>query len=76
MDRDQLVKATYKAGLSLNRLKAKYGLISPKRAASMEKSILLTLQMVQRIDKLVAWGNENELSHLAPYIDWLNIHPH
>jgi hypothetical protein len=37
MNRDQIAEATYEAGLRLNRLKARYGLIEPAIAEATER---------------------------------------
>jgi len=54
MDRDTLARTTYEAGRRLNRLKARYGIISPEKAADTEARIQRALLLMDQIDHLVA----------------------
>ncbi len=53
MTRDEIVDSSYQAGLRLNRLKEKFGLIDPQVAAATEKRILLAMEMIRRVDELM-----------------------
>ena len=67
MTRDQIVDATYEAGLRLNRLKARYGLIAPQVADAVETRILAARQLMAEIDEIMALPcpEEREKSLLA-----------
>ncbi len=76
MTRHQIAETTYEAILRLIRLKAKYGNIPPKLAATGEKHIEEAWEMMHRIDALMAGGNlEEELPRLKPVVDKINAHP-
>jgi B12-binding domain/radical SAM domain protein len=50
MNRDEIVYSTYEAGKRLNRLKAEFGLIDSKTAASVEMRLEGTVRMMKEID--------------------------
>lgn len=52
MGRDEIVKSSYQAGLRLNRLKERYGIIDSVTAERTEKRILLAMEMIRRIDEI------------------------
>ncbi len=52
MRRDEIVESSYQAGLRLNRLKEKYGLLDSATAAKTEKRILLAMEMIRKIDEI------------------------
>ena len=54
MSRDEIVNSTYEAGRRLNRLKAEFGLIDPKRAESVEMRIEGAVRMMKEIDRIMA----------------------
>jgi B12-binding domain/radical SAM domain protein len=54
MDRDQIVDSTYEAGLRLNRLKAKYGLVSPVQAERTEARILRARRLSAQVDDIMS----------------------
>jgi B12-binding domain/radical SAM domain protein len=53
MTRDDIVQTSYQAGLSLNRLKEKYGLLDPATADRTEKRILLAREMIGKVDEII-----------------------
>jgi radical SAM superfamily enzyme YgiQ (UPF0313 family) len=53
MTRDDIVQTSYQAGLRLNRLKEKYGLLDPATADRTEKRILLAREMIGRVDEII-----------------------
>jgi len=54
MNRDQIVDSTYEAGLRLNRLKAKYGLVSPVQAERTEARILKARRLSAQVDDIMS----------------------
>jgi B12-binding domain/radical SAM domain protein len=60
MDRDAIVYSTYEAGKRLNRLKAEFGLIDSKTAASIETRIEKAVQMMKEIDRIMAFPDPKE----------------
>ncbi len=56
MTRHQIAEVTYQAGLRLSRLKARYGLISSEAAEATENRIGIALEMLHRIDQIIANG--------------------
>jgi len=61
MNREQIVAATYEAGRRLNQLKAKHGLISNEVAQATEHRISMALEMLHRIDDIVARSSYSDL---------------
>ena len=61
MNREQIVASTYEAGRRLNQLKAKHGLVSNKVAQATERRINMALEMLHRIDDVVAQSSSLEL---------------
>lgn len=53
MSSDEQVDATYRAGLGLNRIKAKHGAVDEATAARTETRIQQAQQMMGRIDKIM-----------------------
>lgn len=76
MDRDTLAATTYEAGRRLNRLKARYGIVSPERARETEQRIERALALMSHIDHLLATRTpeevEQEMMALKPEIDQAN----
>ncbi len=56
MTREDIVKASYQAGLQLNRLKEKYGYISKETAQKTEARIYLAMEMMAKIDQINSWA--------------------
>lgn len=76
MTRDEIVKSTYEAGIKLNEIKKRYGLISEKIAHLVEKRAKTALKFLDRIDNILAKGPEGlkEWERLAYEIKDVNIH--
>jgi B12-binding domain/radical SAM domain protein len=53
MDRDTIAATTYEAGRRLNRLKARYGIVSQEKAAETEERITRALSLMAHIDRLL-----------------------
>jgi B12-binding domain/radical SAM domain protein len=53
MDRDTIADVTYEAGLQLNRLKARHGLVSHEKAAETEERIDRARALMARIDHML-----------------------
>ncbi len=76
MTRQQIVDTAHEAILRLNRLKAKYGVISRQMAEMGEKRIEAASKMARRIDDILARGNpKEELPHLKAEVDKINALP-
>jgi len=60
MTRDEIVASTYESGRRLNRLKAEFGLIDPKNAASVEMRIDRALQILKEIDSILSIPDPEE----------------
>ena len=71
------MEISYKAGLQLNRLKAKHGLIPKEVAQATERRIDTAIEMLKRIDKIIAEGGnpdrDEELSCLHKRLSELNM---
>ncbi len=76
MTRQQIAETAYEAILRLNRLKAKYGVISRQMAEAGERRIKAAWEMMHRFDDILARGNyEEELSRLKAEVDKINAFP-
>ncbi len=76
MTRHQIAETAYEAILRLNRLKAKYGIISKQMARAGERRIKAAAVMMQHIDGLMSQGNlEKQLPRLKTIIDEINVLP-
>ncbi len=76
MTRQQIVDTAYEAILRLNRLKAKYGIISKEMAEAGEQRIKAAWEMAHRIDDILTRDNyQDELSRLKARIDEINASP-
>ena len=75
MSRQDIVETTYEAGLRLNRLKAKHGLITKDVADATEERINTALEMLWRIDAIVASDSDQEeqLSRIKATVDRVSI---
>ena len=67
----------YEAMLRLNRLKAKYGVISKQMAEAGEQRLEAASEMIHHIDDILSRGNyqDEKLSHLKAEIDRVNAFP-
>ncbi len=76
LDRDTLAAVTYEAGRRLNRLKARYGIVSPEKAADTEARIDRAVALMERIDHLLATRSpaevEREMLAMKDEIDGAN----
>jgi hypothetical protein len=61
MDRDLIAATTYETGRRLNRLKARYGIVSRERANETEERIDRALSLMARIDHLLATATPGEV---------------
>lgn len=75
MTRQQIVDTAYEAIMRLNRLKAKYGIISKEMAKVGEQRIGAAWEMMHRIDDIMSKGNDEELSSLKARVDQINMFP-
>ena len=75
MTRQQIVDTTYEAILRLNRLKAKYGIISKQMAQMGEERLKAASEMLWHIEDIMAKGNDVELSGLKARVDEINMFP-
>jgi len=77
MTRDEIVASSYEAGLRLNRLKARYRLVSPAQAAATEERIRAAVALNAEIDRLMALPDDAErakrLRALKPAVDQANM---
>ncbi|MBN1225491.1 MAG: TIGR04190 family B12-binding domain/radical SAM domain protein, partial [Deltaproteobacteria bacterium] len=53
MTRQQIVDSSYEAALALNRLKAEFALINPKKAQKTEKRMLAARKTMREIEKIM-----------------------
>jgi len=53
MNRDEIVASTYEAGLRLNSIKARHGLVDRQRAEAVEKRIQKAVNLIAQIDDIV-----------------------
>jgi B12-binding domain/radical SAM domain protein len=76
MDRDALAATTYEAGRRLNRLKARYGIVSQEKAAETEERIERAVSLMAHIDRLLATSApaevERQMLSLKAQIDRAN----
>ncbi|MFB0559191.1 MAG: TIGR04190 family B12-binding domain/radical SAM domain protein [Dehalococcoidales bacterium] len=75
MTRQQVVDTAYEAILRLNRLKAKYGVISKEMAELGEQRLKAASEMLLRIEDILSKGNGEELSRLKARVDEINMFP-
>jgi len=75
MTRQQIVDTAYEAILRLNRLKAKYGIITDQMAEAGERRVKAAWGMAHRIDDILSGDNYEELSHLKAQVDEINMFP-
>lgn len=77
MTRDEIVASSYEAGLRLNRLKARYGLVAAEQAAATEARIRKAVALSAEIDRIVALPDEDarreRLAALKAQVDQANM---
>jgi B12-binding domain/radical SAM domain protein len=77
LNRDQIVDSTYEAGLRLNRLKARYGLVEPDRAEKTEARILKARRLITQVDDIVSIHDAERraklLRAIKPQVDQANL---
>ncbi len=75
MTRDEIVDCTYQAGLKLNRLKVKYGLIDEDSFKATEEKIKLAISLTAAIDKISEIKDETikreKMQELKPKTDMM-----
>jgi B12-binding domain/radical SAM domain protein len=76
MSRDEIVAATYEAGLRFNRMKARYGLISRAQAEATEGRIKKAVHLSQQVDEIMAIEDDVRrlklLQAIKPQVDTAN----
>jgi B12-binding domain/radical SAM domain protein len=75
MSRQQIVDTAYEAIIRLNRLRAKYNTISVEMADIGEQRVKAAWEMANRIDGMLARGEEKQLPLLKRDIDEINAFP-
>lgn len=73
MSRQEIVDSAYEAELLLNHLKVKHGTISKEQANATTQRIRTALEMLHRIDDILASGQEEQLSQLKDTVDRVNM---
>ena len=77
MNRDQIVDSTYEAGLRLNRLKARFGLVDPAQAERTEARILRARRLIAQVDDIVSIPDPERraklLRAIKPQVDDANL---
>ena len=77
MNRDQIVDSTYEAGLRLNRLKARYGLVDAAQAERTEARILKARRLIAQVDDIMSIRDlerQAKLLHaIKPQVDNANL---
>ena len=77
MNRDEIVASTYEAGLRLNSIKARHGLVDGQRAEAVERRIRKAINLVRQIDDIVSIRDERRrrklLTALKPQVDAANL---
>ena len=77
MNRDEIVDSTYEAGLRLNRLKARYGLVEADQAQQTEARILKARRLMSQVDDIKSISDaerrEKLLRAIKPQVDDANL---
>ena len=77
MNRDQIVASTYEAGLRLNRLKARYGLVEAAQAERTEARILKAQRLMAQVDDIMSIQDVGRrtrlLQAIKPQVDDANL---
>ncbi len=71
MTREDIVLSSYEASLELNRVKARYGLMSHEEVAQAEKRTAHALELIELLDD-VEQIDEDTLHELKPRMDEIN----
>ena len=69
MTRDEIVGSSYEAGLRLNRLKGRFGLLDEETTRKTEKRILLAMDMIRKIDEIILLGEPERSQKLMTLKD-------
>ncbi len=77
LNRDQIVDSTYEAGLRLNRLKARYGLVDPAQAERTEARIHRARRLIAQVDDIMSVQDARRrarlLQAIKPQVDEANL---
>jgi hypothetical protein len=77
LDRDGIVDSTYEAGLRLNRLKARYGLVAADQAGRTEARILKARRLIAQVDDIMSVQDPERRARLLhaikPQVDVANL---
>jgi B12-binding domain/radical SAM domain protein len=77
MNRDEIVDSTYEAGLRLNRLKARYGLVEEDQAERTEARILKARRLIAQVDDIMGIEDVERraklLRAIKPQVDNANL---
>jgi B12-binding domain/radical SAM domain protein len=77
LNRDEIVDSTYEAGMRLNRLKARYGLVEKEQAERTEARILKARRLIAQIDDIMSIQDEERrgrlLRAIKPQVDDANL---
>jgi B12-binding domain/radical SAM domain protein len=77
MTRDEIVDSTYEAGLRLNRIKQRYGLVEDEVAEAVEARIHRARRLMRLIDDVMSIDDERRrqrlLAALKPQVDTANV---
>jgi B12-binding domain/radical SAM domain protein len=77
MNRDQIVESTYEAGLRLNRIKARYGLVDAVQARHTERRILKARRLIAQVDDIMSIQDTKRRARLLraikPQVDDANL---
>ncbi|MDX9830919.1 MAG: TIGR04190 family B12-binding domain/radical SAM domain protein [Anaerolineae bacterium] len=77
LNRDEIVDSTYEAGMRLNRLKARYGLVEKEQAERTEARILKARRLIGQIDDIMSIQDEERrgrlLRAIKPQVDDANL---
>ncbi len=77
MNRDEIVDSTYEAGLRLNRLKARYGLVDAAQAEATEARILKARRLISQVDDILSIEDAERraklLRAIKPQVDNANL---
>jgi B12-binding domain/radical SAM domain protein len=68
MNRDEIARASYEAGLRFNQLKLKFGLIGEQQAMATEERIRRAIRLMARIDEILAEPDEKLRAELLQAI--------
>ena len=69
LTRDEIVQSSYQAGLRLNRLKERFGLVDAVTAGNTERRILLAMDMIRQVDEITLSGEGERRQRLMDLKD-------